>query len=68
MKPIDQLKSIIRQESDKLICDTHPESCRLRDMNYPHYESLVLDFVFKDEEPVSVQTAIAQVEQELSDI
>ena len=67
MQVIDQLKQIIREEAEQLLCETHPESCRLRDRNYPHFEGLVMDFVFREAEPVSVQTAIAQLEQELSD-
>lgn len=67
MQAIQELKQIIRREADQLMCETHPEACRLRDINYPHFEGLVLDFIFKETEPVSVQTALAQLEQELSD-
>ena len=62
----EQLLQLIREATQQLICETHPEVCRLRDSSYPRLESLILDFIFKEEEPVSVQTAIAEIEQELS--
>ena len=65
MKGLETLKGYIKEEAEKLICETHPECCSLRDQNYEHFQSLVLDFIFEEEEPVSVQTAIAQLEQEL---
>ena len=65
---MQELKQIIKTQTDKLICETHPEVCRMRDASYPRLESLILDFVFQEEEPVSVQTAIAEIEQELSHI
>lgn len=64
-KELEELKTLVKQESDKLICETHPECCRLRDENYEHFQRLVMDFIFREEEPVSVQTAIAELEQEL---
>lgn len=68
MQSLDQLKAIIKEATDELICETHPEVCRLREESYPNLERLILDFVFKEEEPVSVQTAIAEIEQELTHI
>ncbi|MEO0338517.1 MAG: hypothetical protein AAF242_04815 [Bacteroidota bacterium] len=68
MEELDELKTIIKEATDELICETHPEVCRLRDQSYPNLEKLILDFVFKEEEPVSVQTAIAEIEQELTHI
>lgn len=64
-KELEQLKAIIKREADKLICESHPEVCRLRDNSYPRLEKLILNQIFKDEEPVSVQTAIAELEMEL---
>ena len=66
-KEMNRLKSLIKREADQLRCETHPEACRMRDENYPQFEQLVLDFVFQEAEPVSVQTAMAQLEQELGD-
>lgn len=66
MSSIDQLKQFIEQETKELICETHPEVCALRDRNYSKLEGLILDQVFKGEEPVSVQTAIAEIETELA--
>ena len=64
-KELQALKELIQREANQLICETHPEACRLRDENYAQFEQLVLDFVFQETEPVSVQTAMAQLEQEL---
>lgn len=66
MNKQDELKALIKDESGKLICQTHPQACFMRDQNYPQLESLVLGLIFQEEEPVSVQTALAQLEQELS--
>ena len=63
---LNELKQIIKDQTSQLICETHPEVCRLRYSSYPRLEKLILDFVFKEEEPVSVQTAIAELEQELT--
>lgn len=64
---LKELKFLIKQEADKLICETHSEVCALRDINYPHLEQLVMQLIFKDREAVSVQTALAQLDQELGD-
>lgn len=62
---MEELKDLIKQEADDLICETHPEVCALRDQNYPHLENLLLDRLLSDEESVSVQTALAELEVEL---
>lgn len=67
MKLIDQLKELIKEESDKLVCETHPEVCSMRDSSYDKLERLVLEIIFADTTPVSVQTALAFLEQELTD-
>ena len=64
-KQLDQLKKMIREEADKLICETHPHVCDLRDMNYNKLEKMVTNVLFQDEEPVSIQTAFAELEREL---
>lgn len=66
MNDLQQLKQEIKTEADNLICETHPEVCRLRDEAYPRLESLVLEKIFEEEEPVSAQTALAEIETELS--
>lgn len=63
---LDQLKSLIKTEADQLICETHPNVCALRDQNFPRLEELVLIQINKGKEAVSVQTALAELEQELS--
>jgi len=67
MTKLEELKSLIKSESDKLICETHPETCLLRDENYPHFEQIVLSFIFQDDEPTSAQTAFARLEQSLGE-
>ncbi|MEL6661029.1 MAG: hypothetical protein AAFR36_31555 [Bacteroidota bacterium] len=62
---MEELKAIIAQITGDLICETHPEVCKLRDSNYPHLESLLHERLLNDEAVVSVQTAIAELETEL---
>jgi hypothetical protein len=66
MELLAELKEQIKQEADNLICETHPEVCRLRDEAYTRLEHLVLEKIFEEEEPVSAQTALAEIEIELS--
>lgn len=63
---IELLKDLIKTEAEQLICDTHPNVCGLRDQNFPRLEELVLVQINKGKEAVSVQTALAELEQELS--
>lgn len=65
-KDLQELKEMIREEADNLMCETHPEACRLRDEAYSKLEQLVMDKIFEEEEPVSAQTALAEIEQELT--
>lgn len=62
-----KLKVLIKDKAKILACETHPQVCSLRDSNYPKLEELVISQLFQDREPVSVQTALAQIEQELGD-
>jgi hypothetical protein len=66
MDAFDKLKETIKKEADQLMCETHPEICRLRDESYPRLEQLVLDVIFAEQAAVSVQTALAELEIELS--
>lgn len=69
MNTFDDLKALIREESDELICETHPEVCALRDANYDRLEELVMDRLLNsEEETVSVQTALAELEMELGHV
>lgn len=63
---LQELKEMIREEADRLMCETHPEVCRLRDEAYSRLEGLALDKIFEEQEPVSAQTAFAEIEQELT--
>lgn len=66
---MEELKAIIREESKQLICQTHPEVCALRDANYARLEELVIDRLLgNEEEEISVQTALAELEQELGHV
>lgn len=67
-KVLEELKQLILKESKELICETHPEVCALRDHNYPKLETMLMDRIFREDEPVSVQTAIAELEQELTHV
>ena len=66
MNEMDQLKKLIKEEVDKLVCDTHEHVCYLRDTSYPKLEESIIKIIFAEEEPVSVQTAIAELETELA--
>jgi hypothetical protein len=61
-----KLKNLIKGVCDELICETHENVCRLRDENYPNLESMIINRMFKDGQTVSAQTAIAELEMELS--
>ena len=66
-KDLKQLKAAIKRETDKLICETHPEVCALRDSNYSRLEELVIAEVLSDKylEGVSLQTVLAGLEVEI---
>ena len=63
-KDLKQLKAAIKRETDKLICETHPEVCALRDSNYSRLEELVIAEVLSDKYlvGVSLQTVLAGLE------
>lgn len=63
-KDLKQLKTAIKRETDKLICEIHPEVCALRDSNYSRLEELVIAEVLSDKylEGVSLQTILAGLE------
>lgn len=60
------LISAIKKEADELICETHPEVCSLRDSNFSRLQDLVIDRLSEPGETISIQTALAEIEQELS--
>ncbi|MEN0047860.1 MAG: hypothetical protein AAF806_12435 [Bacteroidota bacterium] len=64
---MQELKELIKEEAGKLICESHPNVCELRDQNYDQMQEQALRFIFQDEEAVSVQTALARMEQEMGD-
>ena len=49
---MEELKELISQETAKLICETHPQVCALRDYNYPKLEQLTLQLIFADKENI----------------
>ena len=63
-KDLKQLKAAIKRETDKLICETHPEVCALRDSNYSRLEELVIAEVLSDKylDGFSLQTVLAGLE------
>lgn len=64
---LKDLKRAIKRETDKLICESHPNVCALRDKNYARLERLIIDEVVSDRyaDGVSLQTVIAGLEGEL---
>ena len=66
-KLLQDLKRAIKRETNKLICETHPNVCELRDQNYARLERLLIEEILSDkyEEPPSLQSAIASLEVEL---
>ena len=68
MNLLDQLKQIIRREADRLLCETHPKVCDLRDDAYDSLEGQIVALIESSKEPISVQTALAQLEMELGEI
>jgi len=67
MNALEQLKTTIAAEAGKLFCEGHPHVCALRDTNPQQLEKLVLQTLEKNEVPISVETALAQVESALSE-
>lgn len=67
-KLLQDLKKTIKRETDKLLCEAHPNICELRDSNYQRLETLLIQEVLSDkyEEAPSVQTVIAELEIELT--
>jgi len=66
-KDLKLLKAAIKRETDKLICESHPGVCALRDSNYARLEELVIAEVLTDREvePKSIQTILARLERVL---
>ena len=64
---INILKELIRREADRLLCETHPLVCALRDDSYPSLEGQILNIIQHSGKAISVQTALAQLEQELGE-
>lgn len=60
------LKDEIKQEVEKLHCETHPEVCAMRTDNYAELERMIMNGLMARVETISIQTAIAEVEMELS--
>lgn len=66
-KELKLLKAAIKRETDKLICESHPGVCALRDGNYGRLEELVIQQILadRDSELVSIQTILAGLEREI---
>ena len=62
----DELSALIRACADRLLCETHPNVCAIRDGNYPELETKVIQTLNASEDPMSVQTALALLEEELA--
>ena len=66
-KDLKLLKVAIKREADKLICESHPGVCALRDSNYARLEELVIGVVLshKHQSCPSIQTILAGLEREI---
>jgi hypothetical protein len=64
---IQKLKELIKQEAEKLLCETHPSVCQLRDVNYSRLEDLVMTELEGYDYDISVQSALANIETDLGD-
>ncbi len=58
---LEQLKALIRQVADDLLCETHPSVCNMRDKTYNELEMLVIDLSQKYDAE-TVQEAFALIE------
>lgn len=67
MNDLNELKSLIKENTKRLICESHPNVCDLRDSNYIRLEHMIITEILSDKhnEAPSVQTAIATIESEL---
>lgn len=62
----DEITGLIRFCADQLLCETHPLVCALRDSDYQALESKTIQILNASDNPMSVQTALALLEDELS--
>lgn len=62
-----KVKSAIREQAFALLSETHPNVCELRNDDYSLLESQVLATIQASDELISVQTALAQLEEVLSE-
>lgn len=62
----NELTELIRLCADNLLCETHPLVCAMRDADYPALEAKIIQILNASADPMSVQTALAQLEDELS--
>ena len=54
-----KLIALIQKEADKLLCETHPEVCKLRDENFLLLQEKITAKLMASKEVISVQTALA---------
>ena len=64
---LDKVKSAIREHANALLCETHPNVCNLRDEDYPLLEAQILSIIQASDELISIQTALAELEETLSE-
>ncbi len=62
----DELSALIRACADQLLCETHPLTCALRDGDYDALQGKIIQILNASEDPMSVQTALARLEEELT--
>jgi hypothetical protein len=57
----------IKTQLQRLLCETHKEVCAMRDESINITVQRVLHIIQTSTEPISIQTAIAQLEGQLAD-
>jgi hypothetical protein len=61
------LEQEITKQLQRLLCETHKEVCAMRDENIESVTKRVLRIIESSTEEISIQTAIAQLEEQIAD-
>lgn len=63
----NELYQSILAHANDLLPETHPQVCALRDENPSQLQEQVVQIIQDSPQPISVQTALAQLEAELAE-
>lgn len=64
---MNELNKKIKQLSQSLLCETHPNVCALRDENLDQLVAKVKNMIISNTETMSIQTAFAELETALAE-